>query len=360
MLDFVLLTLIFIIPNPFTDQDFPTAMLYRFNNFQYLYLILAVGTLAYSWRTVWSMGTFVAMVWTLAALAVYLFGYTIPELDEAGRAAFAGYDLVTELHLPNRIDFGLRFQEIVLFVIVAMILAIKGYRSNRLLLEQAEISAQRANLSRYFPSSLVDTLASSDRDVGAVRSEEVVVVFTDIVGFTRFAEQNSPGEVMDLLRRYHGMVEKAIFDNGGTLEKYIGDGVMATFGRPERTSRDALNAVSAARQLLEANEAYNTERTAQGKTPVEISIGIHYGPVIMGDIGPERRLEFAVVGDTVNVASRLEAESRALKCKCVMSDEVVRQMGAEAPVPNEITSQFEQKGDVKLRGRSKPIKVWVA
>ena len=359
-LDLLLLTLVFVVPSPFLDEEIPTAFLYRFDNFVYFYMLLAVATLAYSWRTVWSMGTWVAILWALAAVGVAFFGTKMPELTTVAEEAFSGYDLIAEFSDPNTINVGLRIQEILLFVIVAGILAVKGYRSNRLLMQQAEISAERANLSRYFPSSLVDTLASTNHDVGAVRSEEVAVLFTDIVGFTQFAERNSPDEVMELLRRYHAMVEPAVFENNGTLEKYIGDGVMATFGRPERSSQDAENAIAAARQLLKANEEFNSERKNQGKEPIEISVGIHYGPVIMGDIGPERRMEFAVVGDTVNVAARLEAESRALKCQVVVSDDVFQHIDPGSPEHAALTSAFTEKGEVQLRGRSQPINVWVA
>lgn len=359
-LDLVLLTIVFTVPNPFLDEEIPTAFLYRFDNFVYFYLLLAVATLAYSWRTVWSMGTWVAILWILGLVGISLFGKEIPELKTAAENAFSGYDLIGEFSDPNALNIGLRLQEIILFLIVAGILAIKGYRSNRLLMQQAEIAAERANLSRYFPSSLVDTLASTKHDVGAVRSEEVAVLFTDIVGFTKFAERNTPDEVMELLRRYHAMVEPAVFENKGTLEKYIGDGVMATFGRPERSPQDAKNAIAAARQLIKSNEEFNAERKKLGKEPIEISVGIHYGPVIMGDIGPERRLEFAVVGDTVNVAARLEAESRALNCHVVVSDDVFKHIDPNSPELKSLTSSFTEKGAVQLRGRSQPINVWVA
>ena len=249
----------------------------------------------------------------------------------------------------------------IVFIIVAITLAIKGYRSNRLLMQQAGIAEERANLSRYFPSSLVDSLASTNHEVGAVKSEEIVVLFTDIVGFTRYAERADPEEVMELLRKYNELVEQAVFNNGGTLEKYIGDGVMATFGRPARGSHDAHNAVSAALQILKENDQLNRERDANGLEPVTISVGVHYGPVIMGDIGPERRMEFAVIGDTVNVAARLESESRELKCRCVISDDVIREMRIEQDLKEgDPTESFEDRGEVQLRGRSKPIHVWAA
>ena len=360
LLDLGLLTLLFITPNPFLGEEIPTAFTYRFDNFIYFFIILAVGTLAYSWRTVWAMGTWVALLWLLGFLGVSWFGHEIPELSEAAANAFAGYDMVnTELD-PNYVQPSVRIQEMVVFMIVAGILAIKGWRSNQLLLRQANIAAERANLSRYFPSSLVDVLASTNHDIGAVRTQEVAVLFTDIVGFTQYAEHHSPEEVMDLLRCYHAFVERSIFQNGGTLDKYLGDGVMATFGTPETKPDDATNALKAALQLIDETKAFNQDREANGIAPVQVSIGVHYGPVILGDIGPSRRLEFAVVGDTVNVASRLEASTRELGCQCVVSEDLMRKAESSNAEGQPKQVEFSPREAIKLRGRNSSIEIWTA
>jgi adenylate cyclase len=360
LLDLCLLTLLFILPNPFLSEEIPTAILYRFDNFIYFFIILAVATLAYSWRTVWAIGTWVALLWLIGFFGVTLFGHEIPELSEAAAVAFAGHDIVVSELDPNSTQPAVRVQEMVVFVIVAGILALKGWRSNQLLLRQANIATERANLSRYFPSSLVDVLASTEHDIGAVRTQDVAVLFTDIVGFTKFAEHHSPQEVMDLLRRYHALVERAIFQNGGTLDKYLGDGVMATFGTPQTKPEDAAHALKAALQLIEEAKAFNKDREASGLAAVEISIGVHYGPVILGDIGPSRRLEFAVVGDTVNVASRLEASTRELGCQCVVSEELMRRAGSSDAGMDPTQKEFLARPAITLRGRKTPIGIWTA
>ncbi|MBL4769134.1 MAG: adenylate/guanylate cyclase domain-containing protein [Rhodobacteraceae bacterium] len=261
---------------------------------------------------------------------------------------------------PNSIQANVRVQEMIVFLIVAGILAVKGWRSNQLLIRQANIAAERANLSRYFPSSLVDVLASTDHDIGAVRSQDVAVLFTDIVGFTQYAEQHSPKEVMDLLRGYHAFVERAIFQNEGTLDKYLGDGVMATFGTPETKPEDASNALRAALQLVDETKTFNEDRKTAGLSSIEVSIGVHYGPVILGDIGPSRRLEFAVVGDTVNVASRLEASTRELGCQCVVSGNLIRQAQLSKSAEPTRMLEFTARDPIQLRGRKTPIDIWTA
>ena len=358
--DLALLTAVFTIPNPFQPDEMPTAFAYRFDNFIFFFLFLALGTLAYSWRTVWAMGIWTAALWSIGLVGVYFFGHTIPELTEASDLLYADNELLRWGLDPNGLQIAERIEEIVAIVMVGIVLALKGARTNRLLVEQANIAAERANLSRYFPSSLVDTLASADHDIGAVRNQEVAVLFTDIVGFTKFAERTTPDSVMKLLRVYHSLVEAAVFQNNGTLDKYLGDGAMATFGTPEAGNDDAQNALNAAQQILQETDKLNALREQEGNEPIRVSVGLHFGTVTLGDIGSARRLEFAVIGDTVNVASRLEAASRELNCSCVVSDELMKRIGGTAATEPGGLSGFEVRQGVQLRGRQSPIDVWTA
>ncbi len=356
--DLALLTFICIVPSPFLGMDVPSAYLYRFGNFIYFFVLLAAGTLAYSWRTVWSMGTWVAALWLLGVIYVSMFGHQVPELTVAIQKAFGGDSMLGQELDPNDPQFPLRVQEIVVFVIVAGVLALKGWRSNQLLIRQAEISAERANLSRYFPPNMIDVLASSDRDIGAVRTQEVAVLFADIVGFTPLAEQHSPQKVMELLRRYHAVMENAIFQNHGTLDKYLGDGVMATFGTPIAGPDDALNALKAARQIITDMDRCSRECKGRGDPEFRVSVGVHFGPVILGDIGPSRRLEFAVVGDTVNVASRLESSTRLLKCRIATSDNLIARIRTGNLSDPHVLDDLELHKAITLRGRNEPLDLW--
>ena len=219
------------------------------------------------------------------------------------------------------------------------------------------IAAERANLSRYFPPSLVDELASASSDVGSVRSQEVAVLFADIVGFTQLAERERPETVIQLLRSCHAIIEQAIFSNGGTLDKYLGDGVMATFGTPRVSPADCANALAAARDIVDGVASGNAALATSGLPQLRISVGVHFGPAILGNIGSERRLEFATLGDTVNVASRLEAATRGLGCQIVVSDAVVSRIGDAG---SGMRSDFRRVPALSLRGREAPIDVWVS
>lgn len=352
--DLVLLAVTLTVPNPFAPSDFPTAMIYRFETFPYFFIILALATLAYSWRTVLTMGIAFVVIWVLAVLGVALFGRTDPLLGSKVAAAFASVPGLRDIVDPNSVVWPIRAQEMLIFFLVSGILALRGQRSNALLIRQAGIAAERANLSRYFPPSLVDQLASASSDIGAVRSQDVAVLFADIVGFTQLAERETPEMVMQLLRRSHSVFEQAIFSNGGTLDKYLGDGVMATFGTPQVSPADCANALAAASDIVDGVESANAELAAAGWPLVRISVGVHYGPAILGNIGSERRLEFATLGDAVNVASRLEAATRDLGCRIVASDAVVSRVGDGA-----LKGGFRRVPNLSLRGRAAPIDVWV-
>ena len=352
--DLVLLALVLTVPNPFAPGAFPTAMIYRFEAFPYFFIILALATLAYSWRTILSMGVAAALIWFLSVVGVAVFGTTDAELGSKVAAAFADMPSVRHIVDPNSVIWPIRAQEMVIFFLVAAILALRGQRSTALLIRQAGIAAERANLSRYFPPSLVDELATASGDVGSVRSQEVAVLFADIVGFTQLAEGEKPETVIRILRSCHAVIEEAIFSNGGTLDKYLGDGVMATFGTPRVSPADCANALAAARDIVDGIAAGNAALAKSGLPQLRISVGVHFGPAIIGNIGSERRLEFATLGDTVNVASRLEAATRSLGCRIVASDAVVSRSEGD------VRGDFRPIPALSLRGRAAPIDVWVA
>ncbi len=358
LLDLLLLTLVCTIPNPFLAEEVPNAYLYRFDTFEYFFLFLALATLAYSWRTVWSIGVITALLWGIGVLLVAFFGRQTPELTAVIVNAFPNLPIMaTELD-PNSVRLPLRIQEMLVIVLVAAILALKGWRSNQLLLKQAAVATERANLSRYFPPTLVDTLASANHDVGSVRSQNVAVLFCDIVGFTQLAETDEPRAVMELLQDYHSLVETSIFENEGTLDKFLGDGVMATFGTPQPGLSDANNALNAARAICDGVDRLNSRRSNEGLVPISVSVGVHYGPTVLGDIGTERRMEFAVIGDTVNVASRIEASTRELGCRIAVSDDVVRKAREEREGKDDPANDFTARPGIALRGRSGSVDIW--
>ncbi|MDH3739000.1 MAG: adenylate/guanylate cyclase domain-containing protein, partial [Alphaproteobacteria bacterium] len=209
------------------------------------------------------------------------------------------------------------------------------------------------------PPNIVDQLAEADNPFAEVRTQSVAVLFADIVDFTKMAEQVTPQEIVEMLRAYHKRTERIVFENNGTLDKFLGDGVMATFGTPTESADDAGNALACARELIAEISEWNELRKASGFPTVRLSIGVHYGPVVRGDIGTERRLEYAVLGDTVNVASRLEELTRTLQCSIVASDALVRQMRDSGDGRAEVLlADFSKREPQQLRGREAYTELW--
>jgi PAS domain S-box-containing protein len=218
----------------------------------------------------------------------------------------------------------------------------------------------RSNLARYFAPSMVDVLAASDEPFGPARSQDVAVLFADIIGFTGLCAVEPAGEVFALLREFHSRLAAEVFACGGTIDKYIGDALMATFGTPDAGPDDAARALACAFAMQRTMDAWSAERHAAGLPSIRVGIGVHYGPVLLGNVGTERRLEFAVIGDTVNVASRLERLTRSLKAGIVASDAVVdaaRRMGGEDAAAR--IARMTWRGGQRIRGRGRDLDVWM-
>jgi adenylate cyclase len=154
------------------------------------------------------------------------------------------------------------------------------------------------------------------------------------------------------------MMEGEVFAHGGTLDKYLGDGLMATFGTPLTSDTDATRAVQCARAMGLAVEQWNAQRVARNEPRIEASFGVHFGPVVMGDIGANR-LEFAVIGNTVNVASRLEALTRSLSASLVISDECYTRVVAESDSKNPTLADLIQRDGQVIRGLAQAQTVWM-
>ena len=354
--DLFLMTLGMIGPNPLSVDAMPLAMQYRLDNFIYFFVILAVGTMAYSWRTVIAIGVWTFVMWLGATALSWWFATPAPGLTEAAIDAFgADSDLLKFLD-PNSYVPQLRIQEVIVFLIVAITLGISARRTNTLLLNNAGLERERANLSRYFSPNVVEQLSQNDEPLKQVKIQSVAVLFIDIIGFTRLAAGRDPHQVIALLRGFHGRMEREVFRHNGTLDKYLGDGLMATFGTPSAGERDASNALECALAMQEALAIWNRERRRMGEPEIQAGIGIHFGETLLGDIGANR-MEYAVIGTAVNVAARLEEMTRRLKTPIVMSDALRLQAQLEHP-NSEITQGFECHPEQEVRGLDETMKVW--
>jgi adenylate cyclase len=215
---------------------------------------------------------------------------------------------------------------------------------------------QRHNLSRFVPTALAGALAEGDRRLADDHVQPAAIMFLDIVGFTRLNERMSPEAAMALLRGFHRRVEQAVRAHNGIVSQFVGDGAMAGFGVAGPAPRDALDALVCACRLVADIETWSAERRAAGEPPIRIGIGLHFGPVAVGEIGGEQQAQFTLTGDTVNVASRLEALTRQHDTAIVASDALISE--ARAAGPGHLLDGFEPLPPQPIRGRETTLKLW--
>ncbi len=168
----------------------------------------------------------------------------------------------------------------------------------------------RANYGRFMPEYVVrQLLENPDSFKLGGTNQTITVLFADIRGFTAFSETEKPEKVVGLLNRYFSLMSEIIFAHGGTLDKYIGDGLMALFGAPQATPEDAKNALKTAVAMQKRIADLNRELESEAISPINVGIGLHTGEATVGYIGSEKRSEYTAIGDTVNLASRLESNA---------------------------------------------------
>ncbi len=342
-------------PNPFTDEIKAPGVHFHSPRFGYFFLLPVFTVLSFSPALVLWSGVAACVCWATGLVWALRAPGTRTVLDYSGPTPPSTEDALAFISNPYFVDVAARIEEMLILMIVAGLLALAVRRMRRLVRDQALAERARANLARYFSPKMVDELAAVDRPFAEVRTQSVAVLFADIVGFTRLCEMLPPAEAIGLLRDFHLRMEQAVHEFGGTLDKYLGDGVMATFGTPHPGPQDASNALACARAMLDRVDAWNAERRRQGLEAVRIGIGAHCGQVVLGDVGSDRHIEFAVIGDAVNVASRLEALTRDVGVDLVVSDALValaRSQGGDAYLQG-----FGAPQPQRLRGRQDPVLV---
>jgi adenylate cyclase len=207
----------------------------------------------------------------------------------------------------------------------------------------------RANYSRFLPEYVVKQMLENPESfkLGGV-SQTITVLFADIRGFTSIAEHAPPEKIVGLLNRYFSAMTDIIFAHGGTLDKYLGDGLMALFGAPTATPEDASNALNTAVAMQRRILGINVELRDEGLKEIGVGIGLHTGEVIVGYIGSERRSEYTAIGDTVNTASRLESNARG--GEILLSDATAKAAHSRY--------KLLPRDPITVKNREQPVVLW--
>jgi adenylate cyclase len=208
----------------------------------------------------------------------------------------------------------------------------------------------RSTMARYMSKEVADQLLEAGESELTGKDQTVSILFSDVRGFTTIAEQIGARETVAMLNAYFTEMVDVIFAHGGILDKYIGDAIMALFGAPFAGENDADNAIATANQMMTELALLNGRRIGAGQKPLDIGLGVSTGDVIVGNIGSIKRMEYTVIGDSVNLASRLEGANKAYGSKILFS-EFTRQRLTAPSLMREIDL-------IRVKGKDFPVGVF--
>ncbi|MDC0074683.1 adenylate/guanylate cyclase domain-containing protein [Alphaproteobacteria bacterium] len=269
---------------------------------------------------------------------------------------FAEYDLyfVDDLNKMDERSAVYKWwfiNSILSFIIISGSSFLLSIQTNAIIRDASQEERMNNALGRYFSPEIRDEIKNIEMafDEETGKEQQVAILFTDIKGFTEISEHLKPEEVVSLLSEYQKRMIKAVFENKGTVDKFIGDAVMATFGTPRSRGNDAQNALDCARDMQVALRQWNKERQENSEKDIQHRISINIGPAIVGNIGSDERVEYTVIGDTVNVASRILEQCKSLKKDVLISEDVYRRLDEKI--------EAESFEGLSVRGRDETIKV---
>ena len=253
------------------------------------------------------------------------------------------------LYVDNLTDANTFTDEDLQFLVAFSGLAAIGIKNSRFADQLQRETIVRSNFERYFAPNVAAEIAQQDAAIrlGGER-RPVTVLFSDIRGFTAIAEAMPPDAIAQLLTEYFTEMVEVIFEHGGTLDKFIGDAIMALWGAPIAHEDDPDRALRAAVAMQRSIDELNRRWVAAGRPEIGVGIGINYGEAFAGNIGSHRRLEYTVIGDAVNVAHRLCAEAGA--GEILVSEQLLR------VVKNSVDVDFLP--ELALKGKAQVVQVY--
>jgi adenylate cyclase len=275
----------------------------------YLFIFISLRALRFEARYVLLAGLLGALGWLLML-------YYAVRFDPARPMITRNY---VEYLTSNAILIGAEFDKIISILVVTGILAVVISRA-RALLQRAVVEGTAAReLSRFFAPAIAQQITSAKDSIrageGVVR--EAAILFLDVRGFTKLAGEVGPNEILKLLAEYQARLVPIVQQHGGSIDKFLGDGILATFGAAVETKTFAADAIRAVDGVMRAVEDWNLERARQGRPSIGVGAAVASGRVIFGAVGDATRLEYTVIGDPANLAAKLEKHTKAERVRAL-------------------------------------------
>ncbi|MCC9621508.1 adenylate/guanylate cyclase domain-containing protein [Thalassospira sp. MA62] len=362
VIDALLIVYVSVVPDPLSPLTEHPAWLYGFivrdRGVVFSMIMMAIVIMTFSPRLILWFGGWLFAAWMIAIWWLMSRPGVIVSQHFGDDWNPTRQELIDTYNLPEFIDVSALAEQVIIVIVFTLACAVMVSRLRVLINQFAAAERAHDNLSRYFPTALVDQLADRDEPVRIGARRDCVILFADIVGFSGFAEKRDPQDVMRFLNQFHQIATSQIGAYGGIVEKYIGDAVMASFAAFDDLEKPASNALCAAQSLIALVREWQNADPADSGKPLEIAVGLHFGPAVVGDIGQREAVTPAVIGATVNLAARLERATRTLNTNTVISESFAQKVRDEAQVSAMILlERFNQQETIRVKGFSAPVPV---
>lgn len=312
------------------QYDQPASFSLKAPTLLYVFIFIALRALRFEPRYVVMCGVSAAVCWLLLVLYTVMVEY--PE-------TMITRDYVTYL-TSNSVLLGAEFDKALSIILVTIIIAVALSRARRLLERSVAETTAARDLSRFFSPEIARQITQSEQMVqpGQGEAREAAILSVDIRGFTAMSQRMTPTEVIALLTDYQAFVVAAIERHGGTVDKFVGDGVLASFGAALPGDRYAADALRAADDIVAAADGWDAERQAAGLAPARIGLAVTSGRVIFGAVGLDNLLAYTCIGDAVNHAAKLEKHNSKGGTRAIADQatyDLARAQGYEPPVAHD-------------------------
>ena len=310
----------------------------------YVFIFIALRALRYEARFILLAGAAAALGWLIMVLYVVI---------EVPGDTMITRDYVAYL-TSNSVLLGAEFDKIISMVMVTAILAMAVTRARGLLVQSvAETTAVR-ELSRFFSPEIAQQITDSESEIAAGQGvvRDAAVLNVDLRGFTVFADQVQPNELIAVLSEYQSRIVPAIQRHGGCVDKFLGDGIMATFGAAVRNDTFAADAFAAVEDVLAEATNWNDERRAAGRPAMEVNAAVATGRLVFGAVGDANRLEYTVIGSPANLAAKLEKQNKTERSLALSTAEALSLAEDQGYRP---AATFERRSETRIADVNEPV-----
>ncbi|MBJ3777519.1 adenylate/guanylate cyclase domain-containing protein [Acuticoccus mangrovi] len=336
-----LYTLIFTIHIAYAQ---PPAFYLKVPTFAYIFVLIAIRALRFDARFVITQGLLAAAGWIL--LTLYPIQAEGPGVITRSFVAYMTDSLVL---------LGAEFDKVFTILLVTAVLALSLTRARRTLITAVRESAATRDMRRYFGTGVADAITSRETAAmaGDAQDRDAAILMLDLRGFTAFAADRPPRAVVDTLTRYHRLVVPIIERHGGVVDKFLGDGVMATFGALTPSATAAADCLAALQEIVDARAEWDAGLVAAGLPAVPINGAAVAGRVVAATLGSEARLEFTVIGQAANLAAKLEKFNKETGTIALTTDETLSRARAAG-----FAGDLSDLGPMRVAGADGQLHLW--